>query len=100
MKRKDIELFFIMPKFKMNLLMRFSFTILLGDPTRSLTLSDDSPKRSRNLKDTQGFCYHANSRLFTILEDKIILSAPQPLTTITTKSALILAIKVEVSNSS
>ena len=84
-----------MSKFKMTLLMRFSFTILLGDPTRSLTLSDDSPKRSRNLKDTQ-----ENSTLFTILEDKIILSASQSLTTIATKSALILAIKVEVSNSS
>ena len=95
MKRKDIELFFIMPKFKINLLMRFSFIILLGDPTRSLTLSDDSPKRNRNLKDTQ-----ENSTLFTILEDKIILSASQSLTTIATKSALILAIKVEVSNSS
>ena len=55
MKRKDIELFFIMPKFKMNLSMRFSFIILLGDPMRSLILSDDSPKRSRKLKGTQGF---------------------------------------------
>ena len=35
MKRKDIELFFIMPIFLMNLLMRFSFIILLGDLTRS-----------------------------------------------------------------
>ena len=55
MKRKDIELFFIMPIFLMNLLMRFSFIILLGDPTRSLTLSDVSPKRNKNLKDIQGF---------------------------------------------
>ena len=55
MKRKDIELFFIMPIFLMNLLLRFSFIILLGDLTRSLTLSDVSPKRNRNLKDSQGF---------------------------------------------